>query len=62
MLAEQMAKVIKNLRKMDAHRNAVVFKGKPLVFRAKKKRLVKKNTNKVKPSQADLEYARYVGM
>lgn len=61
MLAEREAKIMKNLRKMEIRSNTVVFKGKPVIFRAKKKKLVKKNTNKVKQSQADLDYVRYVG-
>jgi len=37
MIAEQEAKARRNLRKMTKKNSAVVFKGKPLVFRARKK-------------------------
>lgn len=61
MLAEREAKIQKNLKKMENRKNAVVFKGKPLVFKAKKKRLVKKNTSNIKQSQADIDFVRYIG-
>lgn len=60
MLAEQKAKALRNQRKMDKKNNAVVFKGKPLVFRAPKSRKVKK-VNSTKKSQADIDFERYVG-
>lgn len=60
MLAEQKAKAMRNQRKMDKKNNAVVFKGKPLVFRARKSRMVKKVTSN-KKSQADIDFERYVG-
>jgi hypothetical protein len=61
MIAEQEAKVKRNLRKMQRKKNAIVFKGKPLVFRARKKKIVKKEEG-IKRSQADMDYERYVGL
>lgn len=49
-----------NMRKMNQRNSSIVFKGKPPVFRAMKKKLPKK-TNKSKESQADFFFNRYVG-
>jgi len=59
VLAEQEAKAKRNLAKINRSK-VVVFKGKPLVFKARKKRIVKKDTG-IKLSQADIDYSRYIG-
>mmetsp|Transcript_6454 Transcript_6454/g.5544 ORF Transcript_6454/g.5544 Transcript_6454/m.5544 type:complete len:165 (-) Transcript_6454:61-555(-) len=59
VIAEQEAKAKRNLSKINRAK-VVVFKGKPLVFRARKRRIVKKDTG-IKKSEADIDYGRYVG-
>ena len=59
VIAEQEAKAKRNLAKINRSK-VVVFRGKPLIFRARKKRIVKKEVG-IKQSQADIDYERYVG-
>ena len=60
MLEEREIKIQKNMIKMSKRNNAIIFKGRPPTFKAKKKRLVKKIT-KAKQSQADIDFIRYIG-
>lgn len=58
-LAEQDAKAKRHLKKINRAK-AVIFKGRPLAQRARKKRIIKIDTG-IKQSQADIDYSRYVG-
>lgn len=54
MLDEQKAKKLRNLSKMDKKNNTIVYKGRPLVFRARKKRIVKRDTGIVVSTHSTL--------
>ena len=59
---EELKKITQvNKARLIDRENAIVHKGRPLIFRAKKKRIKKRVSNKNKLSQADLDYHRYVG-